>query len=111
MLQEIAQAAEQSGAQGQDLEHLAALGTRGLHKQNISKAVIDTYCKNPDLKVPMPYIAKVPVLVRTKTGDVVSNEDFYMFLPTDWLEAASEDSVGDCFQAEVSQKVLARSSC
>lgn len=88
-VQEIADAAKKSGAEGEDLDYLASLGSFGLHKSHISSSIIKQYCK-PGLASPAPYTVKIPMMVKSSTDSTVQLADFSMFLPTDWVASLSQ---------------------
>ena len=87
-VQEIADAAKKSGAEGQDLDYLASLGSFGLNKSHISSGIIKQYCKS-GLASPSPYVVKIPMLVKSSTESEAQLADFNMFLPTDWVASLS----------------------
>ena len=89
-LQEIAHAAQSSGLDNPDIKYLAALGTFGRHSSNISKSLIDKYCKSDELVVPQPYVTRVPMLVRHGNREEVVIVDHHIFLPTDWVASITK---------------------
>ena len=89
-LQEIAHAAQSSGLDNPDIKYLAALGTFGRHSSNISKSLIDKYCKSDELVVPQPYVTRVPMLVRHGNREEVVIVDRHIFLPTDWVASITK---------------------
>ena len=100
-IQEIAEAAIASGLKAKDVEALAALGTYGKHKQNISNSLITKYCDSPDLITPQAYEILVPMKVKSKGKEEIKQEVLHMFLPTDWIA-----SVGNSSDKELSKMVL-----
>ena len=89
-LQEIAHAAQVSGLNNEDIAYLAGLGTFGRHASNISKTLIDKYCKSDELVVPQPYVTRVPMLVRRGNREEVIMTDHHFFLPTDWVASITQ---------------------
>lgn len=89
-LQEIAHAAQVSGLNNEDIAYLAGLGTYGRHASNISKTLIDKYCKSDELVVPQPYVTRVPMLVRRGNREEVIMTDHHFFLPTDWVASITK---------------------
>jgi hypothetical protein len=92
-LQELAHTAKLSGVDAADIDQMAKLGSYGAQPGNISRDLMNKFCKSADLVTPLPYIAKVPMLVNKNNTEIVAECDHHFLLPTDWVESItrSED--------------------
>ena len=73
--------ATKSGCNSADLQHLTALGNYGRSSEHIASQMISKYCKSDNIKLPEPYLAEVPVCVRTPDDWVLSMK----YLPHEWF--------------------------
>jgi hypothetical protein len=97
-LQEIAHAAKLSGLDADDIEQMAKLGSFGAQPGNISRDLMNKFCKSDDLVTPQPYIAKVPMLVKKNNTEETVMCDHYFFLPTDWIVSITHEGDGSIIQ-------------
>ena len=86
-IQSVALAATKSGATGADIVELASLGNFGRQPQHTAEQITLKYCKTSSYHLPSPYIADVPVLVKSNVDCNVSVQlkPIALFLPHDWL--------------------------
>ena len=84
-VQAIALAATKSGCNSADLQQLAALGNYGRSSEHIASQMISKYCKSDNIKLPEPYLAEVPVCVRTPDDWVLSMKPVSLYLPHEWF--------------------------
>lgn len=83
-LQEIAQAAVQSGCSKPDVMFMASLGSHGAYQNNVQRDLMRTYCSH--LSTPEPLGFKVPLKLRKPDGSTaVELSDFSVACPHDWL--------------------------
>ena len=86
-IQSVALAATKSGATGADIVALASFGNFGRQPHHIAEQLTLKYCKTSSYHLPSPYIADVPVLVKSNVDCNVSVQmkPIALFLPHDWL--------------------------
>ena len=84
-----------------DVDYIASLGSYGHEPQNITKALIQKYCLDPNNPLPLPYKVQIPMLVKSNAECEVSVrlQDFWMYLPHDWfvLEGCSSQVLNTLF--------------
>lgn len=84
-VQAIALAATKSGATGPGIAELASLGNHGRASQHIASQMVTKYCQSPDINLPMPYMAEVPVLVKTPNDWQLAIRPAGLYLPHEWF--------------------------
>lgn len=84
-VQAIALAATKSGATGPGIAELASLGNHGRASQHIASQMVTKYCQSPDINLPMPYMAEVPVLVKTPNDWQLAIRPVGLYLPHEWF--------------------------
>lgn len=84
-VQAIALAATKSGAAGPGIAELASLGNHGRASQHIASQMVLKYCQSPDINLPVPYMADVPVLVKTPNDWQLSTRPVGLYLPHEWF--------------------------
>ena len=90
-VQEIAQAAVQSGCATQDIKFMGSIGSNGAHPNNAQRDLMRTYCF--ELSTPEPFSFKVPLKLRQPDGTTaVVMSDFAVACPHDWLAALDRHS-------------------
>ena len=78
-------AAAQSGATGDDIQEIAALGNFGKNASHIASQMEKKFCKSPDIDLPTPYLLECPVKVVTSDGLTTSLKRIGMYLPHEWF--------------------------
>ena len=84
-IQALAMAATQSGATGEDLQEISALGNFGKNAPHIASQMERKFCQSPDIDIPSPYFLECPVKVVTSDGIGTSLKRIGMFLPHGWF--------------------------
>ena len=84
-IQALAMAATQSGAIGEDIQEIAALGNFGKNASHIASQMEKKYCQSPGIDLPNPYLLECPVKVVTSDGLATSLKRIGMFLPHEWF--------------------------
>jgi len=84
-IQALAMAATQSGATGEDLQEISALGNFGKNAPHIASQMERKFCQSPDIDLPSPYLLECPVKVVTSDGIGTSLKRIGMFLPHEWF--------------------------
>ena len=78
-------ASTQSGATGDDIQEIAALGNFGKNASHIAAQMERKFCKSPDIDLPTPYLVECPVKVVTSDGLATSLKRIGMYLPHEWF--------------------------
>lgn len=70
-----------------DVNFIASLGSYGAEPQNITSALMDTFCIKSASNLPEPYTINLPVLVKDMHSQQirVEKQPYHIFLPHDWL--------------------------
>ena len=91
-VQMLAEAAQKSGAKGQDLACLARLGANGLSKNNCHRDLVRNFFK--DKASPKPSQVETLLNVKDAHGAIVkSKKEAPLLLPHDWVQCLEEQQL------------------